>query len=1116
MSPSTFFRRLHLKMEAITNAIKLYTLMKNSYNRFLFTSILTLAFAITTLFPFHQLQAQCNGVSESDSLELVKFYKALGGDNWTNNDGWLVEPVSEWFGVTLSEDGCNIQILDLTYNGLEGSLFDLNLPKLNLLSLSQNNIDGNILDFSKLSSLIRLDLAQNQLAGSIPDFFNLPKLKELVLSNNQLTGAIPDFFNLKNLDRLYLSNNQLTGSIPDFSNLSLSILSLYGNQLTGKIPDFSKLGNLSYLWLDQNSLTGSIPNFSNSKNLIQLYLSYNNLTGNVPNFSNLKRLDILFLDNNNLTGIIPNFNNLPQLRTLKLDNNNLTGTIPNFNNLPQLKTLKLDNNNLTGTIPNFNNLPQLKTLKLDNNNLTGTIPNFNNLPQLKTLKLDNNNLTGIISNFNNLPDLINLGLGQNQLTGYIPNFSNLPILETLSVCPNNLIAPIPKFDNCPLLNLESTDFSCIQTPTVTGTAYHDLNQNCLQDEGEQPLKNTKITANDHQFTTFTDENGFYSLPLDTGTYQITATPPNFLWNSESCPESYTLTFENYTDTISYQNFGFTIADECTFLTIDVASPLQRRCFQNSYKVSYCNEGTRTAENPYIELTFPDEIIPLDASIPYSQDGNVLSFDLEALAIGECGSFVVRDSVSCEAVLGSAACVEGRIYPAFLCRDIDSLWDGSDIVVEGECIESEYIQFTLTNRGEDMQDSVEYRIYENDVLTTQHHLQLMAGESTELNIAATGATYRLKAAQTEFHPSESEPQVVVELCGDAPYGLGFVTSQPNSDLEHFIDIDCQEIIGSFDPNDKQVHPTGIAEQHYIAEGTELTYKIRFQNTGNDTAFRVTIIDTLQSEFLDLRSFKILNASHAYDARIQDQNVLIVEFNNILLPDSTTNELESQGFVQYRITPFQDAPKKSVITNLGDIYFDYNQSITTNTVFNTIGIPELDATLPIELLQFDAYLDENNYAQLTWMTASEINNSHFEVQRSSNGRDFAGIGKIAGKGTSSELHFYEFADRNLPSTTSIVYYRLKQIDFNGQSSFSKVIALPLQNEQTVRVRYDAVQNRMEVIAAEYLELQIFDALGRLMRSFEVMEGRQTFDLQGLESGVYVYQLEMGQKGKFLVGR
>ncbi len=250
------------------------------------------------------------------------------------------------------------------------------------------------------------------------------------------------------------------------------------------------------------------------------------------------------------------------------------------------------------------------------------------------------------------------------------------------------------------------------------------------------------------------------------------------------------------------------------------------------------------------------------------------------------------------------------------------------------------------------------------------------------------------------------------------------------------------------------------------------------------------------------------------------MLIVEFNNILLPDSTTNEIESHGFVQYQITPFQDAPKKSIITNVGDIYFDYNQPITTNTTLNTIGIPELDVTLPIELLQFDAYLDENHHAQLTWITASEINNSYFEVQRSSNGKDFATIGKIAGKGTSSEIHSYHFEDENLPASTSTVYFRLKQIDFNGQSVFSEIISLSLQNEHRAKIFYNSIQNTMEVIAASSLQLQVFDAVGRLVKNVEIIEGRQTVDLKGLESGVYVYQLlqsegfQVGVRGKILL--
>lgn len=1027
------------------------------------------------------LKAQCTGVSESDSLELVNFYQALDGDNWTNNEGWLVEPLENWFGIKLwyVEDSsqCYISRIVLPNNNLSGTLPELNLDNLLFLILNENNLAGNLPSFSQASELTTIDLSNNQIEGTISDF-NLPDLLTLKLDSNSIGGVIPNFSNTPRLRHLHIYGNELTGNIPDFSNtVELRAIRASYNQLSGNIPDFSLIWSLDTLDLSNNQLTGTIPDFSHLTSLEDLFLRENQLSGNIPNFSNLQNLD-----------------------NLDLVGNQLTGTIPTFENVSKISLINLGANQLTGTIPNFD-LPFLTVLAVNNNQLTGTIPNFDKTPRLLAIFVHNN-----------------------QLTGYVPDFKQLPLLQLLWVCPgNNLLAPIPNFIDFLLFDYEVSKLDCIPNAVITGKTFNDLNQNCLQDENEQALPNTKITVNDSLHHTYSDENGFYKLQLDTGTYQITATPPNFLW-SEPCPEPYTIILENYNDSIPNKDFGFEVEDECTLLTIDVASPLQRRCFTNTYTISYCNEGTKSADSAYVELTFPPEIIPLSASIPHveNESGNVWSFDLDTLAIGECGSFTVVDSVSCEAVLGSAACVEGRIYPAFLCRDVSTLWDGSNIEVTGECIDNEFIEFTITNIGEDMQDSTEYRIYEDDILSSLDKVKLMSGGSEALQIAATGATYRLKAEQAEFHPFESIPQVVVELCGEEPYSLGFVTSQPNSDLEHFIDIDCQEIIGSFDPNDKQVHPVGIADQHYIAEGTELTYKIRFQNTGNDTAFRVTIIDTLHSDYLDLQTFEITSTSHPYNARIANQNVLIVEFDNILLPDSTTNELESHGFVQYRITPFEDAPKNSIVTNLGDIYFDYNQPITTNTVFNTIGIPLLDVTLPIELLQFNAYLDENQNGQLTWITASEINNSHFEVQRSIDGRHFAAIGKMEGKGTTSELHSYQFEDSNLPSTTSTVYYRLKQIDFNGQYSYSKVISLSLQNKRATKVWYNAAQNNLEVVAAEALQLQIYDATGRLLKSVGIMKGKQKIDVGNLASGVYAYQLlqsgllNQRQQGKLLIVR
>ena len=78
---------------------------------------------------------------EADSLELVNLYYDLGGDNWTNNDGWLTAPVSEWHGITLTDDGCGVKEIDLSGTssqdfGLVGNLMDWNFPRLTYLNLA--------------------------------------------------------------------------------------------------------------------------------------------------------------------------------------------------------------------------------------------------------------------------------------------------------------------------------------------------------------------------------------------------------------------------------------------------------------------------------------------------------------------------------------------------------------------------------------------------------------------------------------------------------------------------------------------------------------------------------------------------------------------------------------------------------------------------------------------------------------------------------------------------------------------------------------------------------------------------------------------------------------------
>jgi hypothetical protein len=133
--------------------------------------------------------------------------------------------------------------------------------------------------------------------------------------------------------------------------------------------------------------------------------------------------------------------------------------------------------------------------------------------------------------------------------------------------------------------------------------------------------------------------------------------------------------------------------------------------------------------------------------------------------------------------------------------------------------------------------------------------------------------------------------------------------------------------SYDPNDKAESLNGTLLPDQVAS-KNLTYTIRFQNTGNDTAFNVVIRDTLDAK-LDLQSLEMVSASHPYHLSIKEGNKLAWTFSNILLPDSNTNEPLSHGYIIYRIKPQSTLVVGDVINNSASIYFDFNLPVKTNT-------------------------------------------------------------------------------------------------------------------------------------------------------------------------------------------
>ena len=139
----------------------------------------------------------------------------------------------------------------------------------------------------------------------------------------------------------------------------------------------------------------------------------------------------------------------------------------------------------------------------------------------------------------------------------------------------------------------------------------------------------------------------------------------------------------------------------------------------------------------------------------------------------------------------------------------------------------------------------------------------------------------------------------------------------------------------DPNDKQVWPRRqeATNSNYTQRDETLRYTVRFQNTGNDTAFTLRIEDRLD-EGLDWNTFRPIAASHPYLSKLTDGGYLIFLFDNIMLPDSVVDLPGSQGFVTFEIGVDSTLADFTAIENTAAIYFDYNAPVITNTVVSTI--------------------------------------------------------------------------------------------------------------------------------------------------------------------------------------
>jgi hypothetical protein len=166
----------------------------------------------------------------------------------------------------------------------------------------------------------------------------------------------------------------------------------------------------------------------------------------------------------------------------------------------------------------------------------------------------------------------------------------------------------------------------------------------------------------------------------------------------------------------------------------------------------------------------------------------------------------------------------------------------------------------------------------------------------------------------------------------------------------------------------------------------------------------------------------------------------------------------------------------------------------------------APLPVELAEFTAERQDAD-GLLRWATASEQNNAYFEVESGTDGRTFQSLGRVAGHGTSSQPQTYRFLDKNLARyATEQVYYRLRQIDFDGTATFSPVRVLAMPSISGLTLYPNPATSSATLLGAKAgASVRVLDALGRVVLAATTdATGQVRLVLPaGLPSGIYVVQ-------------
>jgi uncharacterized repeat protein (TIGR01451 family) len=784
-----------------------------------------------------------------------------------------------------------------------------------------------------LTLLSLTTLLSNAQYETIPDS-NFVKFLQIefpsAMSGNQMDTSASVIINATTVNCIYSRITNLQG-IQYFD--SLQVLNCGYNQIDS-LPDLNS--NLKKLYCNNNYSLKSLPPLPNS--LTYLNCSANNVLDSLPKLPD--SLKVLYCGSTKITRLPTLPNSLDSLNCWNL----LVTSLPTLPN--SLKYLNCDNNILLTSLPV---LPSsLINLQCHDNDLSS-------LPQLpsslQVLWCSDNTLTNLPA----LPSsLLSLRCPYNQITR-LPALPNS--LEFLN-CIDNKLATLPSLpSSLALLYCGENELTSLPTLPSSITAF-SCYKNQLTSLPSLPSKLKWVSCHQNMLTSLPNlpESLISLLCINN---KLTSLPP--------LPSS----LEYLYCTGNPQLTCLPYFSQNTFVTFEVKTGTKVKCIPRSLTVSYSGDGSGNLPICNSSSSCP---------IAYGIKGNVHQDTSNNCALDSLKNGLLMSGIKMSGYLNNQlkwqTYTDINGYYSFEADMMDS------VTIQIDTINSSFVScpssgtrtvnitatdtlFTNQNFGVkcsgvdlgvssiqgtfrptrnrpvcikagdlsqqfnlDCADNVSGTVT-TTIIGSANYVAPLSGALSPTSVVGKTLTYTI--SDFGVIDLDSSFSIIINTDTNATVGSDICVktkvSTSASDINSMNDslLFCGEVVNSYDPNDKAAFPSDVA-----TPDSWITYTIRYQNTGTDTAYDIIIRDTL-STHLDESTFTYLDGSVRPVVSL-NQKAIMFNYPHINLLDSFSNEPESHGWLQYKVQTVADLPPFAEVKNTAYIYFDLNSAVVTNTTTN----------------------------------------------------------------------------------------------------------------------------------------------------------------------------------------